>query len=158
MYAVIHTGGKQYRVQPGDIVEVEKLQGEPGQTHTFNEVLFVSEPGEEKSETWLGKPFVNKALVEAEFVAQGRGKKVTVFKMKRRQQYRKKIGHRQELSQLLITKVDSGAGKDQVLSDADKKTKLSQFATQLKPKGLPRTPKTLGSRVRMKQEAAEKNA
>lgn len=158
MYAVIQTGGKQYRVQPGDVVQVEKLEGELGSTVSFKEVLMVSKPGAEQSQVWLGKPVLAGAQVSGEIVGQGRGDKILIIKMKRRKQYRRTQGHRQYLTQLLVTSVNNGAGESVALSDADKKAKLGKFQTGLKPKGLASTPKTLGSRVRLRAAAKAKQA
>jgi large subunit ribosomal protein L21 len=155
MYAVIETGGKQYRVQPGDVVQVEKLEGEKGSALTLNQVLFASKAnGDQAPMIWLGKPHLSGAAVEAEVVGQGRGEKILIIKMKRRKQYRRTQGHRQEYTQLLITSVDNGAGEKATLSAEDKKAKLAKFQSHLAPKGLAQTPKTLGSRKRMKQAAA----
>ena len=153
MYAVIETGGKQYRVQPGDIVQVEKLDGDVGAAVTFNNVLLLSKPNGDDAQIWLGKPLVNGALVKAEIVGQGRGDKILIVKMKRRKQYRRTQGHRQFLTQLLVTDVDNGAGEKAVLSTEEKKAKMSKFQSQLKPKGLGLTPKTLGSRKRLAEKA-----
>ena len=73
MYAVIQTGGKQYKVAPGEIVQVEKLDGEIGSAKTFSEVLLVAKPGADSTTIWLGKPTLNGAAVAAEIVGQGRG-------------------------------------------------------------------------------------
>lgn len=154
MYAVIQTGGKQYRVQPGDIIQVEKLEGDVGTTLTFNEVLFAAEPATDNSKIWLGKPTLAGASVTAEVVGQGRGEKILIIKMKRRKDYRKTQGHRQFQTQLLVTSVANGAGGTAELSSADKQARLSKFITLLKPKGLPRTPKTLGSRSKMRAKLA----
>ncbi len=148
MYAVIETGGKQVRVQAGDIIQVEKLAGDVGSKIIFDKVLFVSTPSDSNSEVVLGQPYINNASVEAEVVAQGRDDKITIIKMKRRKQYRRTQGHRQEQTQLLVTGVAEGSKKTEI-SAADKKVKLAKFFTGLKPKGLAYTPKTLGSRVRM---------
>lgn len=155
MYAVIESGGKQYRVQPGDFIQVEKLEGDAGTTLTFNQVLFLSKQSGENTQITLGKPYINGASVQAEVVGQGRGEKILIIKMKRRKQYRRTQGHRQEYTQFLVTAVDSGSGEKATLSDADKKAKLAQFQSHLKPRGLARTPKTLGSRKRL---AAAKKA
>ncbi len=164
MYAVIQTGGKQYKVQPGDIVEVEKLSGDVGSSIQFDQVLFVSQPapaakeGEQTapSQIWLGKPTLSGAKVQGEVVGQGRGEKLLVFKMKRRKQYRKTQGHRQELTHVLITHVDTGAGSKAEIETSQKTKILSTFHTSLKPKGLAFTPKTLGSRERARRALAEK--
>jgi large subunit ribosomal protein L21 len=158
MYAVIQSGGKQYRVQPGDVLQVEKLEGEVGSSVDFNQVLMVSRPGAEQSQVWLGKPTLAGAKVSGEIVGQGRGDKILIIKMKRRKQYRRTQGHRQNYTQLLVTSVSNGSGEALALSDADKKVKLDGFHTGLKPKGLASTPKTLGSRVRMAAAAKAKRA
>lgn len=151
MYAVIETGGKQVRAQAGEFIQIEKLTGEVGTKVTFDKVLFVSDPN---AQATIGQPYVANAKVEAEIVAQGRGDKVVIIKMKRRKQYRRTQGHRQEQTQLLITGLTDGASLKSEMSAAEKKAKLAQFFTNLKPKGLAKTPKTLGSRKKMKEAAA----
>jgi large subunit ribosomal protein L21 len=155
MYAVIETGGKQVRVQAGDIVQIEKLAGEVGSKVTFDKVLFVSNPSETSSEITLGQPYITNAKVEAEILAQGRGDKVTIIKMKRRKQYRRTQGHRQEQTQVLVLGLSDGAKKAEITA-ADKKVKLAKFFTNLKPKGPASQTKTLGSRKKM--TAAKKAA
>jgi large subunit ribosomal protein L21 len=103
MYAVLETGGKQYRVAPGDVVEIERLPVEAGQTHTFDRVLMVNLEGAVK----VGAPTVESAAVVADVVKHIRGPKVIAFKMKRRKGYRKTIGHRQELSVVRIREIKS---------------------------------------------------
>ncbi len=146
MYAVIQSGGKQYRVQPGDIVQIEKLEGEIGTTVNFNEVLLVSKANGDSAQIWLGKPLLSGANVNAEIVGQGRGEKVMITKMKRRKGYRKTQGHRQYQTQLLVTGVDNGSGEKLALSAEQKKVTLNKFISNLKAKGPAQTPKTLGSR------------
>ena len=155
MYAVIESGGKQYRVQPGDIIQVEKLEGDVGAAVKFDQILFASKAAGENAQVWLGKPYLSGASVQAEIVGQGRDEKILIIKMKRRKQYRRTQGHRQYQTQLLVTAVDTGAGEKAALSDSDKQAKLSKFHTQLKPKGAASTPKTLGSRKRLAQAAAQ---
>ena len=145
MYAVIETGGKQYRVQVGDIIAVEKLSGEKlaldvGASVKLNQVLLVSKPGD-SAQIWVGKPYLNGAAVEAEVVGQGRGKKVMIVKMKKRKGYRRTQGHRQQLTQVLVTSLDNGAGEKAALSAPDKKAKLAKFITSLTPKGLAFSPR-----------------
>lgn len=144
MYAVIETGGKQVRVTAGDIIQVEKLTGDVGSKVTFDKVLFLSNPSESNSDVVLGQPYISDAKVEAEIVAQGRGDKVVIIKMKRRKQYRRTQGHRQEQTQLLITGLSAGS-KSTEISATDKKVKLAKFFTLLKPKGAASHTKTLGS-------------
>jgi large subunit ribosomal protein L21 len=134
MYAVIETGGKQYKVQPGDFIQIEKLEGDKGSSLAFDKVLMVAEPGTENSEIWLGKPLLAGAKVTGQIVGQGRGDKIIIFKYKRRKQYRKTKGHRQEYTQILITALDNGSGKKSELDSASKKEKLGTFQTHLKPK------------------------
>lgn len=100
MFAVIQTGGKQYRVAEGDRLRVEKLAGDVGSKITFDKVLLVG--GES---TKVGTPLVSGAKVSAEIVAQDRDKKVIVFKFRRRKNYRRKQGHRQPYTELKITGV-----------------------------------------------------
>ena len=101
MYAVIKTGGKQYRVAEGDIFAVERLDGEQGSTITFDNVLAVGS-GEGLK---LGKPTLEGAKVEAEVLAQGRAKKVIVFKFKRRKGYKRTKGHRQYFTRLRVKSI-----------------------------------------------------
>jgi large subunit ribosomal protein L21 len=101
MYAVIKTGGKQYKVAAGDVLAVEKLIAEPGSSVTFSDVLMM---GDEKGQT-VGTPLVDGATVIAEVLEQGRGEKIIIFKKKRRKNYRRKAGHRQLLTTLRITDV-----------------------------------------------------
>lgn len=99
MYAVIKTGGKQYRVAKGDRLRVEKLAGNVGDSVTLGEVLLVGEGDGVK----VGAPLVGGAKVEAKIVAQDRGKKIIIFKFRRRKNYRRKSGHRQPFTALEIT-------------------------------------------------------
>lgn len=100
MYAVIKTGGKQYKVSEGEFLKVEKLDGEIGDSIEFAEILMV---GGEK--TLVGAPLVAGASVSAKIAVQGKGKKVLVFKSKRRKDSRKLRGHRQHLTVLKIEKI-----------------------------------------------------
>jgi large subunit ribosomal protein L21 len=155
MYAVIETGGKQYRVQPGDFLQIEKLDGEVGTALKFDQVLFFSKADSENAAITLGKPFISGASVQAEVVGQGRGEKILIVKMKRRKQYRRTQGHRQEYTQVLVTAVDNGSDQKLALTADDKKTKLSKFQSHLKAKGEAFTAPILGSRKRL---AAAKSA
>ena len=101
MYAVIKTGGKQYRVAPQDIIEIEKLPGDLGAHVEFAEVLMVGGEGTPR----VGAPTVSGAKVTAEVVRQGRGEKVIIFKKRRRHTFRRKKGHRQELTTVRITAI-----------------------------------------------------
>ncbi len=101
MYAVIRTGGKQYKVAPEDVLQIEKLEAAAGDAVNFSDVLMVA--GE--SGPQFGAPLVSGALVSAEVVEHGRGPKVIIFKKKRRQNYRRKRGHRQELTTVRILEI-----------------------------------------------------
>ncbi|MFN8723550.1 MAG: 50S ribosomal protein L21 [Rhodospirillales bacterium] len=105
MFAVIRTGGKQYKVASGDVIEVEKLEGENGATLTLDQVLMVFDGGT----ATVGTPIVAGATVTAELVRQARGPKIIIFKKKRRQNYRRKKGHRQDLTVLRITGIQVAA-------------------------------------------------
>jgi len=101
MYAIIQTGGKQYRVSPGDVVKVEKLDGNVGDTVTFENVLMI---GGEK-EPIIGSPVVKGASVTGTITEQDKAKKITILKFKRRKGYRRKMGHRQPFTRLRIEKI-----------------------------------------------------
>jgi large subunit ribosomal protein L21 len=101
VYAVVKTGGKQYKVSPGEKITVEKLPGEPGEQIELSEVLLVGEGDSVK----IGQPTVPEAKVLATIVEQGRSKKIIVFKKKRRKNYKKKQGHRQYYTVLEIKEI-----------------------------------------------------
>ena len=101
MYAVLETGGKQYRVAPGDMLEIERLSIEAGQPHTFDRVLLVNNDGK----VAVGSPTVPEASVIVDVVEHKRGAKVVAFKMKRRKGYHKTIGHRQELTVVKVKEI-----------------------------------------------------
>ncbi len=101
MYAVIRSGGKQYRVSQGGRLRVEKLEGEVGSSVTLDDVLMVGEEGNVK----IGAPCVDGARVTGTIIAQGRGSKLTVFKMKRRKGYRRKYGHRQDYTEIRVDQI-----------------------------------------------------
>ena len=103
MYAVVRTGGKQYRLGVGDSVKVEKLSDEVGNIVELSQILMVSDGGEVK----VGTPLVTGASVKAEIVGHGRNKKIRVFKMKRRKKYRRTQGHRQAFTQLKVTEIST---------------------------------------------------
>ena len=102
MYAIIATGGKQYKVSEGDIIKVEKLGVEAGETVTFDKVLLVSD-----KEAVVGNPTVAGATVTASVVSEGKDKKVIVYKYKRKTGYHKKNGHRQLFTKVKIEKINA---------------------------------------------------
>ncbi|MFO8060655.1 MAG: 50S ribosomal protein L21 [Bacillota bacterium] len=101
-YAVIETGGKQYRVSPGDTIRVEKLDRGPDERVEFDRVLLVRSEGE----LTVGRPVIDGARVVADVVSEGKGDKVTVFKYKPKVNYRKLRGHRQQFSEVRIDSID----------------------------------------------------
>ncbi|HHU62667.1 MAG TPA: 50S ribosomal protein L21 [Clostridiales bacterium] len=102
MYAIIRTGGKQYRVQEGDVINIEKLNGQPGDMVTFEEVLAVgSEDGIK-----IGTPVLQGAKVDAKVLGHGKGKKIIVYKYKAKKGYRRKQGHRQPFTRVEISKIN----------------------------------------------------
>ena len=103
MYAVVQTGGKQYKVTEGDTIEVNRVSGDTGSALTIDTVLMVNQDGSVK----IGPPTIDGAKVEAEVVKHTRGPKLIVWKMKRRKGYRNKNGHRQDLSVLKINKISA---------------------------------------------------
>jgi large subunit ribosomal protein L21 len=107
MFAIVKTGGKQYRVGPGDQIVVERIEGDVGAEVALDQVLAISD-GELNA---LGTPTVANASVRAKIVQQPRGTKVIVFKKKRRKNYRRKRGHRQELTVLRIQEITSGVSR-----------------------------------------------
>lgn len=102
MYAVIQSGGKQYKVNEGDILKVEKLSGEAGDKLSLDQVLIISD-GEMLK---VGSPLVAGAKVMVEVIEQGRGKKITVYKYKKRKNYRRKQGHRQAFTKIKVDKIE----------------------------------------------------
>jgi large subunit ribosomal protein L21 len=105
MFAIIKTGGKQYKVQVGDVLSVERLPAGAGRTALFDQVLLI---GDEK-ETLIGTPLIEKAVVRAGVLEDFKDKKVLVFKKKRRKQYRRTRGHRQDLTRVKIMNIVSDA-------------------------------------------------
>ncbi|GBG56456.1 50S ribosomal protein L21 [Sporomusaceae bacterium FL31] len=103
MYAIIETGGKQYRVTEGDVVTVEKIEANEGETVEFDRVLTVVKDGS----VVLGKPVISGAKVTAKVMAQGKGKKILVFKYKAKSNYRRRQGHRQPFTKLVIEKIEA---------------------------------------------------
>ncbi|MDH7500982.1 MAG: 50S ribosomal protein L21 [candidate division NC10 bacterium] len=101
MYAIVESGSKQYHVRPGQFLEVERIEGNPGEAVTLDRVLLLFDG----KETKVGKPFVAGAKVISEIAEQRRAKKIIVFKFRRREKYRRKQGHRQSLTRLRIKEI-----------------------------------------------------
>jgi large subunit ribosomal protein L21 len=103
-YAVIRTGGKQYRVTPGSVLRLERLAGDVGASVEFAEVLLAGSD-EADAPVRIGRPLVEGAIVRGEIVAQGRDRKVLIFKKKRRKNYRRRRGHRQSITTVRVTEI-----------------------------------------------------
>jgi large subunit ribosomal protein L21 len=116
MYAVIRTGGKQYRVAKDDIIAIEKLDGKAGDKVKFDEVLMLGEAGKEPK---IGEPTVKGASVTAEVLEQGRADKVTVIKFRRRKNYHRTKGHRQHETVLKITDISAKAAAKKAAPKAE---------------------------------------
>ena len=126
MFAVIKTGGKQYRVAADDVLQVDKVKGEPGEIVQFGEVLVVG-----GDSVQLGAPSVSGASVAAEVIEQGRGPKIIAFKKRRRKNSRRKRGHRQEFTLVRIT---------EILTDGQKPTKAARPKRERKKPAEPAQP------------------
>jgi large subunit ribosomal protein L21 len=104
MYAVIESGGKQHRVQAGEVLQLEKIESAPGETLNFDRVLLVGEGGEVK----IGAPYVAGSMVSAEVVRHGRHDKIRIVKFRRRKHYKRETGHRQWFTEVRITGISAG--------------------------------------------------
>jgi large subunit ribosomal protein L21 len=139
MYAVIKTGGKQYRVAANDLIRVERIDGTPGEIVELGQVLLVS--GESGIE--IGSPLVSGATVAAEVVGHVRGDRIIIFKKRRRHHYRRRNGHRQDLTALRITEILTGgkkpdkkkvAAKPEAKAEAPAKSEAKAAAPKAAPK------------------------
>lgn len=101
MYAVVKTGGKEYRISPGDLIRVEKMEGKVGDQVTMEEVLMVSH----EDQVQVGNPLLANAVITGEIVQQMKGKKVLTYKMKRRKNYRRTKGHRQTYTYIRVNDI-----------------------------------------------------
>jgi large subunit ribosomal protein L21 len=130
MFAVIKTGGKQYKVSPQDILKIEKLNGETGDQIVFDQVLSLGHDGQ----THIGAPLVEGATVVGEIVEQGRSRKIIIFKKRRRQNSRRKNGHRQHFTQVQITEIltDGKKPSGKTQNEAAKKAKTDNPAETAK--------------------------
>jgi len=149
MFAVVKTGGKQYRVQKDDIIKVEKLAGEAGSEILLEDVLM--QGGEGKAT--VGTPVIEGAAVKAEILEQTRGDKIIVFKKKRRQKYRRTRGHRQDLTVLKILDVAAKAGAKTKAAPAKKAEPKKDEAKEAAPKA---EAKTEAKKAPAKKAAAKK--
>jgi large subunit ribosomal protein L21 len=106
MYAVVKTGGKEYRVSKGDLIRVEKLEGKAGDQVMLKEVMMVSDEGQVEA---VGTPYVANALITAEIVQETKGRKILIYKMKKRKNYRRFKGHRQTYTYLRVNDISIGS-------------------------------------------------
>ena len=141
MYAVVKTGGKQYKVAKDDVIKVERLDGEAGETVALEEVLMLGEG----ADVTVGTPVVEGATVAAEILEQARAKKILVFKKRRRQNYRRKKGHRQNITVLRVTDILTGGAKP-------KKTAAKKAAPKAESK--PATKKAAAPKADIKDDIA----
>ena len=133
MYAVIKTGGKQYRVAANEKIQIEKLEGKPGDRIEFAEVLMVGSG----ASVDIGAPFIAGATVVGEIASQDRGPKILIFKKRRRKHYRRKNGHRQDLTSVTITDILTGGAKPaerQAAAPAPEAPATAETASEAAPK------------------------
>jgi len=155
MYAVVNSGGKQYKVQKGEVLKVEKISGDVGSSVTFDRVLMLSD-GENVS---IGQPVLDSVSVEGHIVEQGKAKKIIVFKYKRRKRFRRKNGHRQEFTAVLIDSIKAKATKAAKAAEpkAEAKAEVKESET---PKAAPKkaAPKKAAPKKAVAKETAAKKA
>jgi large subunit ribosomal protein L21 len=147
MYAVVNTGGKQYKVQQGEILRVEKIPGDIGSPVTFDRVLMFSD-GENVS---IGQPVLENVAVEGHIVEQGKAKKIIVFKYKRRKRYRRKKGHRQEFTAIQIDNIKAQAAEVREASESRDKPE-----TEAKTEAEALAKKVEGKKAEADKETSEK--
>ncbi len=128
MYAIIESCGKQYKVAEGDVVFFEKLDAEEGKKVTFDKVILVSEDGKVQ----VGAPYVKGVKVEGKVVSHGKGKKIIVFKMKAKKNYRRKQGHRQPYTKVEITTIKTATKKAEAAKSEETKTTKTAAKTTKK--------------------------
>ena len=122
MYAIIESCGRQYKVAEGDVVFFEKLEAEEGKKVTFDNVVLVSDDGKVQ----VGNPYVKGVKVEGKVVAHGKGKKILVYKMKPKKNYRRMQGHRQPYTKVEITSIKTAAAKTTKTAASAKKTEAKE--------------------------------
>jgi len=130
MYAVVNTGGKQYKVQQGEVLRIEKIPGDVGSPVTFDRVLMFSD-GENVN---IGQPVLDNVAVEGHIVEQGKAKKIIVFKYKRRKRYRRKQGHRQEYTAVQIDSINEAGAATEEAPAAEKVAKPEAVKAEAEPK------------------------
>ena len=151
MYAVIKTGGKQYKVSKDDIISVEKLSEDTGKKIKLNDVLIISDKGK----PIVGNPLIKGASVEAEIMDHSRAAKITVFKKKRRHNYRRKKGHKQNITNLKILSINASQGKTKASDTEEKKTTTKKAAPK---KVAPKKVATKSKKTEDKPKKSDKKA
>ena len=151
MYAVIKTGGKQYKVSKDDVISVEKLSDDAGKKIKLNEVLIISDKGK----PIVGDPLIKGASVEAEIMDHSRAAKITVFKKKRRHNYRRKQGHKQNITNLKILSINTSQGKTKTTDTEEKKTAAKKAAPK---KAAPKKLATKSKKTEDKPKKSDKKA
>ncbi len=161
MFAVIKTGGKQYKVAPNDVLRVEKLAGEPGETLALGSVLML----ENEAGLQVGAPLVEGATVAAEVVEQTRGPKIIVFKKKRRKHHRRRNGHRQDLTVLRVTEILTDGkqpattkAKPAAAKTSTQKPQAKKAAAKKAASAKPAAPKKAAKKTAAKKAPAKKAA
>ena len=162
MYAIVETGGKQYRVKPGDTIAVERVAGEPGEVLDLGRVLLVAGNGESPR---VGAPGVDGAVVRAEVLEHARGEKIVVFRYKSKVRYRRKTGHRQALTRLRITDIllDGASTSKAVAAEATPETRAKRARPVQEPEAVAEEPtstveaETITETVEPEKEAVTAN-
>lgn len=154
MFAVIRTGGKQYRVAPNDIIEIEKIAGKPGDIIELSEVILLSGDGGPKTGK-TGSPTIEGAMVAAEVIEQKRGDKIIVFKKKRRKNYRRKNGHRQSLTALRITEILTDGKKPSKAAPRSEPKKVEKKPAEAEAKSAKPAAKKAEAKQAAKKPAAK---
>ena len=161
MFAVLKTGGKQYKVSPGDVIRIERLEGQQGDTVSLSSIMMM---GDDKN-TKVGEPFLDKCEIKATLLEQARNRKIIVFKKRRRQGYDRKKGHRQHVSVLFINEfLDNGKSVAKTDKPVPAFKKVADVAASTEKKAAPKkaasekpAPKAKVEKVE-KAESAEKTA
>ena len=157
MFAVVRTGGKQYKVSPDDVIVVERLAGDTGSTIQLEDVLMVSDG----AKTTVGTPRVSGAKVAAQVVDQARGEKIVILKFKRRQRYRRTLGHRQEITVLRVTEISAPGmetARAAAKAERPKKAEAAEGATAEAALRKTKSKRSAGKAEGAKKQAAKKAA
>lgn len=138
MFAIIKTGGKQYKVEKGTKLDIERIEKKEGESFNLNQVLLISD----KTATKIGTPFVEGAYVIAKIIAHKRGEKVKIFKMKAKKRYRRTKGHRQELTTIEITDIKASGGTAVPKTEKVEKTPKAETPAKVEKAPKAEKPKT----------------